>query len=968
LLNTPSSPVLVGRNAQLALLAEFAGRVAQGDGGAVLVRGDAGAGKSRLVDALLADSTRAGTTVLAGGCVAIGGEPLRHAALIELMRAAGRDRHGVPTTRVAGLSTEEMLEELLALSDTTSTPDSLLVVVEDVHWADRGTCEILTVLARHVVDRPVGLVMTCRDDELPREHPVRQFLTEVSRAQLATPVAVPPLSAAEVARLVETLVGDVDAISMAKIFDRSGGNPLIVEELCAAGAARADGALDGPLRDIMLTRFWRASEPAREVARAVAVAGAPIAQELLASVVGFELANVSAAVREAVDLHVLAIQGDAIWFRHVLMAEAVYGELLPIERTRLHARWAVTLASSPAGDLAALSTAQLLAHHWYESSQPELAFDASLVAARAAGAALAYDAAHQLFRRALSLWDEVDDPSRRAGASRVALGLDAAETANWAGDPAAAVAEVDAALAAEPELDAAMASVLLERRAWYLLRQGENSDARRAYELALTALPDTADPATRARVLAGSVRAWERASDFTRALELAREAVEISVAAGAEREIGPARYMLGRMLLLVGETDAAIDELERSAAAAEAAGNPVSLVIALLERADALARRGRLPDAVPAVFEAAQRLRDQGHRDPGALLVASAAAALLHRLGRATEGRALAGSILDEARTAVALALGHLLTGTFDVDQGSLMSAREHLETARFLAAPLLDGRVGAALATARAEVAMSEGNFESAATAIEEGIDKVSYSGDDEALAHLCLLGLRVQADRDAVALGRSSERARRRRDGTLEHYELRLARVLAAPPAGAHRPDLAAVRHAWAAERTRLDGASDAGAWQVAQEHWTAAGWPRQAVYAAVRKVEALAGAGGPDGGARLAGAVREAQDAALAIESTLLLAEISQLAQRAGIAVDTPAPPKEGVSSGIPVGDLTKREREVLDLVAAGATNRQIASRLFISEKTASVHVSRILTKLGAADRQEAAALARRAARKA
>ena len=577
-----------------------------------------------------------------------------------------------------------MLEELLALSDAACAPESLLLVVEDVHWADRGTCEILTVLARHVVDRPVGLVMTCRDDELPREHPVRQFLTEMSRAQLATPVAVPALSAAEVAGLVETLVGDVDALSMAKIFDRSAGNPLIVEELCAAGAARADGALDGPLRDIMLTRFWRCAEPVREVVRAVAVAGAPIAQEPLASVVGFDLATVSAAVREAVDLHVLAIQGDAIWFRHILMAEAVYGELLPIERTRLHARWAESLASAPApGDLASLATAQLLAHHWYESNQPELAFDASLVAARAAGGALAYDAAHRHFRRALSLWDEVPGPSTRAGSSRIALGLDAAETANWAGDPAAAVAEIDAALASEREVDAAMESVLLERRAWYLLRQGENTDARHAYERALNALPDTADPATRARVLAGSVRAWERASEFTRALELARAKPLRSRSRPARRaRSDPRAYMLGRMLLLVGETDAAIDELERSASAAEAVGNPVSLVIALLERADALARRGRLTDAVPPVLAAAQRLRDRGQRDPGALLVSSAAAALLHRLGRATEGRALAVAILDEARTPVALALGHLLTGTFDVELGALLSAREHLETA----------------------------------------------------------------------------------------------------------------------------------------------------------------------------------------------------------------------------------------------------------------------------------------------
>jgi DNA-binding CsgD family transcriptional regulator/tetratricopeptide (TPR) repeat protein len=647
------------------------------------------------------------------------------------------------------------------------------------------------------------------------------------------------------------------------------------------------------------------------------------------------------------------------------MAEAVYGELLPMERTGLHARWAETLAakSVPGAD-DSLATAQLLAHHWYESSQPELAFDASLVAARGATSALAYDAAHQLYRRALTLWESVAAPESRAGASRVALGLSAAETANWAGDPAAAVDEIDDVLGSDASIDAATASVLLERRAWYLLRQGENTAARHAYERALDALPENAEPATRARVLAGSVRAWERASEFTRALELARVAVEISLTAGAESEIGPSRYMLGRMLLLVGETDAAIDELDRSAAAAEGADNPVSLVIALLERADGLARRGRLPEAIPGVLDASDRLRARGLRDPGALLVAAAAAGLYHRLGQPSEGRPRAEAILAEARTPVTLALGHLLTGTFDVERGELLSAREHLETARFLAAPLLDGRVGAALGSARAEVALAEDNFESATTAVDEGIGKVSFSGDDEALAHLCLLGLRIQGDRDAAALGRSSDRARRRRDAILEHYEGHLARVLAAPPEGADRPDLVAVRRAWAAERTRLDERSDPDAWAAAEEAWTAAGWPRHAVYASVRRVEALAASGPPEA---VRDAVAHASERASAIESALLVAEVGRLAQRAGVATDARPLASAAPTGGAPVGDLTKREREVLELVSAGATNRQIASRLFISEKTASVHVSRILTKLGASDRQEAATLARRAARK-
>ena len=970
--NIPSSPVLVGRDSQIAMLGDFAARVANGDGRALLVRGDAGAGKTRLVRELATEAPRAGTTVLIGGCVAIGGEPLRHAALMELVRAARQDESG--SGSVAGLSTEEMLEELLVLVERVRGPDSLVLVVEDLHWADRGTCEILTVLARHVLDRPVGVVMTCRDDELPREHHVRQFLTELLRAQLATPVVASPLSAADVARLVEALVGAVDAVTAATIFDRSGGNALIVEELCAAGPSRVGESLEGPLRDIMLTRFSRLSESAREIVSAVAVAGAAVPQRQLFELLDVDAETMAAALREAIDLHVLAARDDTIWFRHVLMAEAVYGDLLSVERVRLHSRWAETLCdpgrdrTSAHGMQDEHATTLLLAHHWYEAGNSERAFDASLLAARAASGALAYDTADRHYQRVLLLWDRVLDPHTRAGCSRVQLGLQAAEVANWAGDPGGAVVAVDSALASpDAPDDAATRSVLRERRAWYLLRQGENTAAREAYEHALASLPDDTDAATRARVLAGSVRAWERAHDYERALAMARDAVDIAVDEGAAAEVGQARYMLGRILLNIGEVEAAVDELERSAIAAEAVLNPVSLVIALLERADGLARRGRLPEGVDAALAVAQRLEDRGHEDPQALLALAAAAALQHRLGRPTAGRELAGRIVGAARASVTLAIGHLLAGTFDIEAMMLTSAREHLETGRFLAAPLLDGRVAAALASARAELALAEGNIDGAANALEEGIEKVVYSGDDEALAHLCLHGLRVQAERDLLAFGRSSERAQSRRARAIAVYEGHLQRVLDAPPPGAHRPDLDAVGAAWAAERTRLDGATDPDAWEHSDRSWEAVQWPRWAVYAALRRADALARSNAPT--PAVSDALDAVQRRAVALESPLLIAQVTHLAGRLGLGLAGGGPATDGAPApaGGAMAELTRREREVLDLVAAGATNRQIASRLFISEKTASVHVSRILTKLGAANRQEAAALARRNVRR-
>jgi DNA-binding CsgD family transcriptional regulator len=303
------------------------------------------------------------------------------------------------------------------------------------------------------------------------------------------------------------------------------------------------------------------------------------------------------------------------------------------------------------------------------------------------------------------------------------------------------------------------------------------------------------------------------------------------------------------------------------------------------------------------------------------------------------------------------------LAGAVDVEDESVSSGRDHLATARLLAAPLLDGRVGAALATARADIALIERDLDAATAAVDEGIRKVTHSGDDEALAHLCLLGMRIEAQRDADALGRASERSRQRRAGRIKSYERHIDRVLAAAPPGADRPELRAIELARAAERARLDDANDPALWDTSAAAWDAVQLPRWAAYAKTRYAEALVATGAPSTDVELA--FSRATDAAHSIDSRRALNDVARIAQRAGVALPETVP-----VTGVPepavldIGGLTPREREVLDLVVEGATNKQIATRLFISEKTASVHVSRILTKLGATNRQEAAAFARRA----
>jgi DNA-binding CsgD family transcriptional regulator/tetratricopeptide (TPR) repeat protein len=660
-----------------------------------------------------------------------------------------------------------------------------------------------------------------------------------------------------------------------------------------------------------------------------------------------------------------------VGFRHVLVAEAVHGNLLVSERVAVHARWAEVL--EPRGEDPAI-----LAHHWAEAREADRALAASLAAADTALLALAPHDAIGHYRRALALWDAVGDATRIAGRRRSDLCAGAAEAANWAGRPAEAVELVSLALDALRDLDAfdtVETSRLLERKGWYLLRQGRTEAARAPYQAAVDGLPDDAPASVRARVLAGSVRIWER----RREPGLARVTADAAVAAATEpgatdADLGQARYMRGRALMAAGDAEAALAELGAAAASAERCLDAVSLTISLLDRADVLATRDRLGQALDEALAVSERLRARGHADPHALLSQGAAAAVLHRMGQVDRARPLVDALVAEARTPATLALGHLLTGVLDLDAGVLGDAREHLELARFLAAPLLDGRLAGNLAWGRGELALAEGRLDDAAAAVDEGIDQVERTGDEQVLADLCLLGLRIAADRAVRADPRRSDRAKARDAAAVARYEHGLAPL--ASGATGLAAVAGAVAAAWRAERSRLDGASDAVAWADAAEAWAAIGRPRHAVLARIRRAEALQ-ARAPTR-AEVPALLERAAKEAEVVGSRLLVDHVHSVARRAGLSVADPARSPgangdgtggRGRAGGAPTGPggrlaaLTRREREVLDLVAAGATNRQIGTALYISTKTASVHVSRILTKLGVVSRTEAAAIARR-----
>ncbi|HSK35478.1 MAG TPA: AAA family ATPase, partial [Actinomycetota bacterium] len=400
---TLASPTFVGRTQELARLAAAGDRAAGGTPTAVLIGGEAGVGKTRLVGEVVAGARAAGATVLAGGCVELGGEGVPFAPLIEALRGFVRDLDEPGLARLApGQARAELarllpelgppggpgagerpafggdpgpwseqgrlFELLLGLLERLGAERPAVLVVEDLHWADRSTRDLLAFLVRNLRHGRLLLVLTYRSDELHRRHPLRPFLAELDRGRRVERLELARFGPAEVAAQLAGIQGaPVPAELAERIHARSGGNAFFVEELAAVAGTggHADGELPPSLRDTLLARVELLAEPAQQVLRVAAAAGARVEHELLAEVAGLPEAELLAALREAVSAQVLlADAADGTYgFRHALVKEAVYTELLPGERTRLHARFAAALAArDTAGDP---GPAAELAWHWY---------------------------------------------------------------------------------------------------------------------------------------------------------------------------------------------------------------------------------------------------------------------------------------------------------------------------------------------------------------------------------------------------------------------------------------------------------------------------------------------------------------------------------------------------------------------------------------------------------------------------
>jgi DNA-binding CsgD family transcriptional regulator len=928
-----------------------------------VLAGEAGIGKTRLVQEFSERAFAQGARVLTGACVDVGDPALPYGAIVDALRTVPRDAFdGLPARlrrELATLVPEAAPDEdghdgtqsglfgaVLRLLEQLGCDGPVVLVLEDLHWADGSTEALVRFLLRGLHQSAVLLVLTYRTDELERDHPVRRLLAELGRAPRVRTLAPAPLTRAQTAVQLAALAGrPVDDATVAAIHVRSEGNPFYSEELLAA--ADAAGPVPATLRDTLLTRIDRLPPGAQHVARIAAACGRHVDHDLLAAICGLGDDALDDALRACVTGHVLAVDHErrGYRFRHALLQEVALAELLPGERSRTDERIADVLCARPPGvGVAGAQRLAEIAFHRLRASDPAAGLSAAVRAARAAEAVHALTVASHSYDAALELWDDVEDPEAATGVDLPFL-LERAATCRWLGF---GEADISASLRerAAAELDASASRL---RRTDHLSRQATtwcNADLRAGvpvHEEALSLL-DATPSETAARVRGRYACALMLMGDFAAAERHAIEAAEVARAVGARDEAADALITCAVCRATAGDADAATALLEQARPAALESRDLRVMQRWFTNASHISMSFARYEEALAIAIEGIATHPRAGLDLPGQIGVRENAAGALCALGRPAEAAEVIGE--DPGSLSAKTIILELRLAQAALLQGDVDGAADRLARAR--AVPGVESFVLVPTCALHVEASLWR---EDMAGALEAALAGEAVVVEADRLETAALLAVAVRAQVDAAGAGAVDPASAQ---AEADRLVARLARV--ARPGSAPLPDVDQLLRVAEAERSRLHDLPDPAPWRAVVAGWAGLGRPYEAGYAQWRLAEALAAARGErDELERVLGA---AHAAATRVGADHLAAAVERLARRARVALP-------GTTTGEGAfPDLTRREREVLELVADGRTNRQIAATLFISEKTASHHVSNILGKLGAANRGEAAALAHRA----
>ncbi|TXS53690.1 hypothetical protein EAO75_05910 [Streptomyces sp. uw30] len=1010
--NRSVSPVFVGRATELETLNDALARAAAGEPQAWVIGGEAGVGKTRLVEEFATAAAREGAVVVLGGCVEIGADGLPFAPFSTALRALRRELPDELTAAAAGQeeelarllpelgesapsrgsdrSDEEGIARLFELTarllERVAAGRTVVVALEDLHWADASTRHLLAYLLRTLRTGRLIVLATYRSDDIHRRHPLRPLLAELDRLRTVRRIELGRFNRAEVGRQIAGILAcEPDPAQVDEIFERSDGNAFFVEELAVASHDGSCTGLTDTLRDLLLVRVESLPESAQRVARIVAEGGSTVEYRLLAAVAQLAEDDLIEALRAAVGANILiaAPGDDGYRFRHSLVREAVGDDLLPGERSRLNRRYAEALEADPTL-VPAGERVMRLASYWYHAHDPAKALPAVLDASVTARRRHAHSEQLRLLERAMELWDSAPEDTRATlrpvdytevyppcGCDPATTPLryldlmaEAAVAGRRCGERERALKITKRALhLLEEEGDPPPSSQLRssrgdpQRAAWFWVQRSRlvqalaRGDGWKELGTAQELVRGLPPSEVHAEVLATAANWSMLRAPGPDAMSAAERAVEYARMVGAEDIELNARLTLGVLMVDAGDIETGLAQMYEVKDEVLARGLTTVVGRSHVNLPSVLEGVGRSQDAVRILREGLRLTQEWGLRDSEAWMWSNLAESLLS-LGRWDEAAEAARNAQRTGQSAKPRGGGSNRLAHLALARGDIAEAARHLAAARASYGthdPMPQNNLPMSFLTLG--IAAAEGRFLDARAEAERALSAGFPPGTQRYAWPLLLAAAVAESDVRTHALPTAQEGR--------TAFLARLFEAVRKLTTGA--PLWLAYEKWTRAELDRADGRASADAWSEVVTAIEPLERPYDLARVRHRLAEALLAIGGDDERARATELLRLTRATAAHLGARPLVDASTHLAQRARLtlAVTPPLPADDPADS---LG-LTTRERDVLRLVSAGRTNRQIAEELFISPKTASVHVSNILGKLGVSGRGEAAAVAHR-----